>query len=242
LRNATVWKKSWKTSLVGSVGEPLFYLLGLGYGLGALMPAMDGRPYLDFVVPGLMLSSVMYSTTIESTYNTFMKMEHQQLFASMLLSPLTFDEIVLGEVSWAVTKGLLSGGTLLVLSLALGVGEVWPGVLAIGLLLVTGVIFASMGLVITSLAKGYDFFNYYFTLAITPMFFFSGIFFPVATLGRWVEYVAWFFPLTHLVRLSRALMHGTVTTDLWQDAAWVTVFGALALWFALTRMSRRFRL
>jgi lipooligosaccharide transport system permease protein len=160
----------------------------------------------------------------------------------MLLSPLTFDEIVLGEVSWAVTKGLLSGGTLLVLSLALGVGEVWPGVLAIGLLLVTGVIFASMGLVITSLAKGYDFFNYYFTLAITPMFFFSGIFFPVATLGRWVEYVAWFFPLTHLVRLSRALMHGTVTTDLWQDAAWVTVFGALALWFALTRMSRRFRL
>jgi lipooligosaccharide transport system permease protein len=240
LRNFTVWSKSWKTSLVGSVGEPLLYFLGLGYGLGTLMPAIGGQPYLHFVAPGLMLSSVMYSTTIEATYNTFTKMEHQRIFASMVLSPLTFDDIVLGELLWAVTKGLLSGGTVLVLALVFGVGEVWPGVLGIGLILVSGFIFAGMGLIVTSTAKGYDFFNYYFTLVITPMFFFSGIFFPVEALGRWVAWVAWLFPLTHLVRLSRALMHDTVTASLWQDAAWITFFGALVFGFALSRMAKRF--
>ena len=95
LRNATVWRKTWKTSLVGSIGEPLLYFIGLGIGLGTLIPSVDGRPYLHFVAPGLMLSSVMYSATIESTYSTFTKMEHQKGYASMILSPLTFSDIVL---------------------------------------------------------------------------------------------------------------------------------------------------
>lgn len=240
LRNAAVWKRSWKTSLVGSIGEPLFYFFGLGYGLGTLIPSVDGRSYLHFVAPGLMLSSVMYSATIEATYSTFTKMEHQKVFASMILSPLTFKDIVLGETLWAMTKGLISGGTILLLSLAFGIGRPWPGLLGILLILFCGFIFASLGMIVTSLARGYDSFNYYFTLCIAPMFFFSGIFYPVERLGEWAGGLAWLFPLTHLVNLSRALFQGTVPPHLSGDLIWIALCTAAAGSLALRLMSRRF--
>jgi lipooligosaccharide transport system permease protein len=240
LRNATVWSKSWKTSLVGSIGEPLFYFFGLGYGLGTLIPSVGGQPYLHFVAPGLMLSSVMYSTTIEATYSTFTKMEHQRVYASMVLSPLTFNDIVLGEILWAMTKGLVSGGTILLLSLLFGIGRPWPGLLGIFLILFCGLVFASLGLVVTSLASSYDFFNYYFTLVIAPMFFFSGIFFPVGSVGRWLEHVAWAFPLTHMVAISRALLGKGTTAPVWADLLWLAAFGTVCLWAAFRLLTRRF--
>jgi lipooligosaccharide transport system permease protein len=240
LRNATVWKRSWKTSLVGSIGEPLLYLLGLGYGLGTLIPEVGARPYLHFVAPGLMLSSTMYSTTIEATYSTFTKMEHQKVYASMILSPLTFNDILLGEILWAMTKGLMSGGTILVFSLALGVTGPWPGILALPLILACAFLFACLGLVVTSLARGYDSFNYYFTLFIAPMFFFSGIFFPVERLGEWIAKLAWFFPLTHLVNISRAIFQVAAAPHLPMDILWITLFTVAAAAVALRLMSRRF--
>jgi lipooligosaccharide transport system permease protein len=222
------------------VGEPLLYFIGLGYGLGTLIPAVAGQPYLHFVAPGLMVTSVMQSATIEATYANLTKMEHQKIFASMVLSPLTFSDIVIGELLWAMTKGLLSGGTVLLLCLLFGVGAPWPGLACLGLILLAGLIFASMGMIVTSMARGYDFFNYYFTLVISPMFFFSGVFYPVAGLGRWAEYVAWFFPLTHLTNLSRLILTTTDGVAWWYEVTWLLVFAALALWGAVTRMAVRF--
>ena len=206
MRNATVWRKSWKTSLVGSIGEPLFYVLGLGYGLGTIVPDIGGTPYLRFVAPGLMISSVMQSVTIESTYMIFTKMEHQRVHASMILAPLTFGDILLGEILWIMTKGLICGGTVLALLLAFGVVPAWPGILGVALILLAGFLFASLGLIVTAVARGYDSFNYYFTLFLAPMFFFSGIFFPLRKLGPVVEGIGQAFPLTHLVRIARSLL------------------------------------
>jgi len=240
LRNATVWRRTWKTSLVGSIGEPLLYFLGLGVGLGTLIPSVGGLPYLYFVAPGLMFSSVMYSATIESTYSTFTKMEHQKIYASMILSPLTFNDILLGEILWAMTKGLVSGGTILLLSLAAGIGSVWPGLLCVPLVLLAGLVFSCLGLIVTSLARSYDSFNYYFTLFIAPVFFFSGIFFPVERLGPLVETLSLFFPLTHFVRLSRALLTGADGGSVLSSAMFVLLFAAIVLRFSGKLMERRF--
>jgi lipooligosaccharide transport system permease protein len=239
-RNATVWRRTWKTSLVGSIGEPLLYFLGFGIGLGTLIPSVGGLPYLHYVAPGLMLSSVMYSATIESTYGTFTKMEHQKVYASMILSPLTFSDIVLGEILWAMTKGLISGGTILLLCLAAGIGTTWPGLLCILLVLFAGLVFSSLGLIATSLARGYDSFNYYFTLFIAPMFFFSGIFFPLKRLPPPLEQLAWLFPLAHMVNLSRALMQDHLSANLMGECAWLVFFAAGTILLALRLMSRRF--
>ncbi|HEY5997973.1 MAG TPA: ABC transporter permease [bacterium] len=239
-RNATVWLASWRTSLVGSVGEPLFYVLGLGYGLGTIVPDVEGLPYLRYVAPGLMITSVMQSVTIEATYMTFTKMRHQQVYACMMLSPLTFGDILLGEVLWIMTKGLICGGTVLALLLVFGVGPLWPGVLGLPLILLAGFTFASLGLIVTSVADGYDSFNYYFTLFIGPMFFFSGTFFPVRNLGPWVERIASAFPLTHLVRLSRSLLSGTADAPPLASLAVATLIAAAAFAAASAMMRRRF--
>ncbi|MGE4343815.1 MAG: ABC transporter permease [Geoalkalibacter sp.] len=240
LRNAHVWRRSWKTSLVGVIGEPLFYFVGLGYGLSTVIPEIEGRSYLDFVVPGLMLSSVMYSTTIEATYSVFTKMAHQKIYASMVLAPLTFEEIVTGEMLWAVTKGMMSGATVLLLALFFGIAAPWPGILALILLFFAGVIFASLGMIVTSLARGYESFNYYFTLVLSPMFFFSGVFYPVDGMGPWVEALVNFFPLAHLVPLARALMYGQWCASLWVEVFWLGGFALVFYLFALRQMTRRF--
>jgi lipooligosaccharide transport system permease protein len=240
LRNATVWRATWKTSLVGAVGEPLFYLLGLGYGLGTIVPAVAGRPYLLFVAPGLMITSVMYSTTIEATYMTYTKTEHQKVYASMILSPLTFADILLGEILWIMTKGLISGGTILAVLLATGIAPVWPGLLGLPLILLAGFIFASLGMVVTSAARGYDSFNYYFTLVIAPMFFFSGIFFPVDRLGPWVARAAQVFPLTHLAVISRGILGGGGGAPLLLSLGVVALFAVAGFAAANILMQRRF--
>ena len=240
LRNATVWRGTWKTSLVGAVGEPLFYLLGLGYGLGTVMPAIAGRPYLNYVAPGLMITSVMYSTTIEATYMTFTKTEHQKVYASMILSPLTFADIILGEILWIMTKGLISGGTVLAVLLAAGIAPLWPGLLGVPLILLAGFTFASLGMIVTSVARGYDSFNYYFTLVIAPMFFFSGVFFPAERLGPWVGRLAQVFPLTHLAVVSRGILGGTTGPPFLLSLGVAALFAAAGFALATTRMQRRF--
>lgn len=241
LRNARVWQRSWRTSLVGSLGEPLVYFLGLGYGLGTLVPSVSGRPYLHFVAPGLMLSSAMYSATIEATYNSFTKLEYQRVYASMALGSLGVEEIAWGEMLWAVTKGLMSGGTVLALSVLFGIGGGWQAALGLPLVALAGMVFGSLGLLVTSVARGYESFNYYFTLVVSPMFFFSGIFYPVERLGRWAEVAAWFSPLAHLVRVSRGLFFGaTAVGGLWVDLLWLGIFGALAFGLAVRGILRRF--
>ena len=124
-------------------------------------------------------------------------------------------------------------------SLVGSVGEPWPGVLCLGLILLAGLIFSCLGMIVTSVARGYDSFNYYFTLFISPMFFFSGVFYPVSGLGRWAELVAWCFPLTHLANLSRAVL-GAPGAVWWPDLLWLLVFAALALRVAFLRMAARF--
>ena len=240
LRNATVWRATWKTSLVGAIGEPLFYLLGLGYGLGTIIPAVADRPYLHFVAPGLMITSVMYSTTIEATYMTFTKMEHQRVYACMILSPLTFADIILGEVLWVMTKGLISGGTILVVMVGTGNAPLWPGLLGVPLILLSGFIFASLGMIVTSFSKSYDFFNFYFTLVIAPMFFFSGIFFPTDRLGRWAVQITQVFPLTHLAVISRGILGGSIDATLLLPLGVVSLFAAAGFSAASILMQRRF--
>jgi len=100
-----------------------------------------------------MITSVMYSTTIEATYMTFTKTEHQKVYASMILSPLTFADIILGEILWIMTKGLISGGTVLALALAAGIAPLWTLLLGVPLILLAGFVFASLGMIVTSVAR-----------------------------------------------------------------------------------------
>lgn len=219
--------------------EPLIYLLGMGIGLGAFVRQIEGLPYLTFIAPGLMASSAMMGASFETTYNCFVKLHFGKTYDAMLVTPLDAEDIMLGEVMWATTRSLIYGLSFFVIISIFGI-PVWTSLFTVvPVVALIGALFAVFGLLFTSLITVIDFYSYYFTLFMTPMFLFSGIFFPLDTLPSWVEKVAWFTPLYHAVKISRAGVLGTWGGDEFIDIAWMVVITVILMISASILLRRR---
>ncbi|MDR7928535.1 ABC transporter permease [Acidithiobacillus thiooxidans] len=207
-RNFGVWRKLLLPSMLGNFGDPLLYLLALGYGLGHFVGPMDGMPYITFIASGIVASSVMNTASFEGLYSAFTRMSAQHTYAAMLATPLRVSDILAGEVLWAAIKGLISAIAIIIVASFFGAIQgpwVW---LSIPVILLSGLSFGSLALVITAMARSYDFFMYYFTLAVTPMFLFCGVFYPLHSLPAFAQDIAQVLPLTHAVALLRPLLTG----------------------------------
>jgi lipooligosaccharide transport system permease protein len=237
-RHVLVWRKLSLPSLVGNFGDPLLYLLALGYGLGRFVGSMDGMPYITFLASGIVCSSAMNTATFESLYSAFTRMTTQQTWAGMLAAPLDVDDVVMGEMMWAGSKSVISAGAILVVAVGLGVAHGVQMLLVLPVALLIGICFAAMALVVTALSKSYEFFLYYVTLVVTPMMLFCGVFFPLQGLPPSLQCVAAFLPLTHGVEIIRPLMTGR-----WPHAAALHVAVLLAYtvasYWAATELARR---
>ncbi len=222
-RHLLVWRKLSVPSLVGNFGDPLLYLLALGYGLGRFVGTMEDMPYITFLASGIVCSSAMNTATFEALYSAYTRMTTQQTWAGMLATPLDVDDIVMGETIWAGTKSLFSAAAILVVAAALGIVHGPRVLLVLPIALLVGTCFAAMALVVTASSKNYEFFLYYVTLVITPMMLFCGVFFPLQGLPPALRAVASVLPLTHAVWLVRPLMTGG-----WPEHAWLNVFVLVA--------------
>ncbi|MDF1536170.1 MAG: ABC transporter permease [bacterium] len=238
-RDAKVWSTFYKASLIGNLGEPLLYLVAMGWGLGRMVGTVDGVPYIQFLAPGLVCSAAMYSATFECTFGAFTRMTRQKTYDAIMATPVALDEIVAGEVLWGATKGFLSGGSMLLVMALFGLVHSPWAVLALGLSFLIGLLFAALSMIVTAKSPSYDFFSYYFTLAIAPMFLFSGIFFPIGNLPHWARTVSWFLPLSHGVDASRSLFSGRVGWELTGELAWLAVFSLVAFSFAVRGVRKR---
>jgi len=207
-RNALVWRKLAAASLVGNFGEPLLYLLALGYGLGAFVGEVQGLPYLAFLASGIACASAMNAASLEGTYSAYTRMAVQRTWDAMLAAPLGVGDVVLGELAWAATKALINAAPIVLVAWALGAAELPGGLWALPVLWLVGFVFGAVALVATALAPGYEFFLYFFTLLVTPMFLLSGVFFPLEVLPAWLQQASKVFPLVHAVELVRPLMAG----------------------------------
>ena len=214
-RNLLVWRKLAIPSMLGNLADPLLYMFGLGYGLGSMLPQMQGVSYLAFLAGGVVCSSTMNTATFEAMYSAFSRMHVQRTWDAIINAPLTLDDVVLGEWVWAASKSVLSGCAVLVVATALGLVSSALALLIVPVILLTGLVFAGLGLIMTALSPSYDFFMYYFTLAITPMMLLCGVFFPLEQLPVVVQAAAQALPLTHAVALSRPLMNGELPTQAW---------------------------
>ena len=223
-RNLLVWRKLAIPSVLGNLADPLLYMVGLGYGLGSMLPQMQGISYVAFLAGGVVCSSTMMTASFEAMYSAFSRMHVQRTWDAIINAPLTLDDVVLGELVWAASKSVLSGCAVLLVAAALGLVGSLMALLVIPVVLLTGLVFAGLGLIITALSPSYDFFMYYFTLAVTPMMLLCGVFFPLEQLPPVVQAAAQVLPLTHAVALSRPLMHGILP-----DSAWLHVL-VLALY------------
>jgi lipooligosaccharide transport system permease protein len=244
-RNALVWRKLAVASLLGNFGEPLLYLLALGYGLGALVGEVKGLPYTEYLASGIVCSSVMMTATFEGTYSAYSRLGPQRTWDAIVSGPLDAADVVGGEILWAATKSLLSAVCILLVAAALGLAR-GPGMLAVlPLAFLTGMCFAAMAMVVTSLARSYDVFLYYTTLFVTPSLLMSGVFFPLEQMPAAVQDLAAFSPLSHVVTLVRPLVTGTSAVSdvlLHPAAAWhlgVPALYCAAAWAAAAALCRR---
>ena len=212
-RNFLVWRKLALPSVLGNLADPMIYLLGLGYGLGKLLPSIDGQPYVAFLAAGTVCASTMNAATFEALYSAFSRMHVQKTWEAILNTPLGLADVLAGEWLWAATKALLSGGAILLVISLMGFAQ-GPWILfALPAILLTGLAFAALGLIWNALAPSYDFFMYYFTLFITPMTLISGVFFPTEQLPRWLALIGQGLPLAQGVALIRPVLNGQPPED-----------------------------
>lgn len=238
-RNALVWRKLMAASLLLHFGEPLIYLLGIGYGLGRFVGEIDGMPYFTFLASGFIAWSAMNVASMESMWSVYTRMVPQQTYEAILATPAEVDDIVIGELLWCGTKSLMSGSAILAVAAMLGAVNDWSALLIIPVIFLTGVCFAAPGLVVTAYARGYEYFNFYMTLIMTPMFILCGVFYPVSSLPGPVQSAVQFLPLTHAVEIIRPIVVGQPVTDLGLHLGALALFGLVSTWAATILFRRR---
>ncbi|AMM26663.1 ABC transporter permease [Variovorax sp. PAMC 28711] len=245
LRNLLVWRKLAIPSLIGNIAEPLIWLVAFGYGMGALVGevAVDGVkvPYILFLASGSICMSAMNAASFEALYSAFSRMHVQKTWDGIMNAPVGLDDIVLAEMLWAAFKSIFTVTAILFVMLALGISHSPKLVVAWLVLVASGITFSSIALIFNALAKGYDFFTYYFTLYMTPMMFLSGVFFPLDQLPGVVRAVAGWLPLANAVALVRPLFMDQWPTDWWRHATVLAVYAVAAFWIALALTRKRFR-
>ena len=240
MRNLLVWKKLAVPSVIGNIAEPLITLVAFGYGLGSLVGQIDGRPYIQYLASGSVAVSAALAATFEALYSAYSRMAVQKTWDSILNAPIALDDIVFAEMLWAAMKALFSVAAILVVIAALGISRAPGMLLALPVLGLTGVTFASLALVFNALAKGYDFFTYYFTLVITPMTFLSGVYFPLAQMPPWLQGIAAWLPLTSAVELTRPLVLGEWPVDPAKPLLVLIAYAVGGYYLALVLTRRRF--
>jgi len=209
MRNLLVWRKLVIPSLIANIAEPLMWLVAFGYGMGALIGdvTLEGAqvPYLLFLASGSICMSAMNAATFEALYSAFSRMHVQKTWDGIMNAPIRLEDVLLAEMLWAAFKSLFTITAILGVMMALGITQSWKILLAWPCLLFVGITFSCLALIFNALAKGYDFFTYYFTLFLTPMMFLSGVFFPSDQLPPWVRAIAEWLPLTQAIALVRPL-------------------------------------
>ena len=239
-RNRDVFLRLWHAETPGFVVEPIIILLAMGVGLGAYVGLVDGQQYIEFIAPGIIASYAMFSASFECTYGSFVRMEYQNTFDSIIATPLNVEDVIAGEIFWGATRSLMTGSVILV------VATIFQLVLSPWALLIpfvsflAGIMFSSIALFFTSIVPSIYIFNYYFTLFVTPMFFFSGVFFPLASFPEIVQRLSWIAPLTPVVYLVRALAQGEFHPYLF--LALGLIIALTILFFSITLVTMRRRL
>nr|WP_244962816.1 ABC transporter permease [Cryobacterium roopkundense] len=244
----SVMQRGWRATrstnwlvVVSGFFEPIFYLLSMGLGLGALIGTVttasgESVQYAAFIAPALLAVAAMNGAIYDSTWNVFFKMQFAKLYEGMLATSLGPLDVALGEISLALLRGALYGtGFLLVMQL-LGLNLSWWALLALPAVLLIAFGFASVGMAITSYMKTFqqmDWINF----VLLPMFLFSATFYPLSVYPQGLQYVIMALPLWHGVELVRSLTTGLVDPGL----LWHVLYYLVMIVGGLVFTTRRLR-
>ncbi len=240
-RNLYVYKHGWLVLLSGFF-EPLFYLLSIGFGLGALIGTIPGPggqpiPYQLFVAPALLASAAMNGAINESTFNFFFKLNYNKTFTAILSTPLSAGDIAVGELIWALIRGGLYAIGFMAVLVVLGlVVSPWV-VFAVPAALLVGFAFGAVGMAATSYMKTWQDFDLV-QLVVLPLFLFSGTFYPIETYPEPIRLIVQLSPLYQGVDLIRALTIGALSPVLLVHIAYLLVLGFAGLFVVSRRLDK----
>lgn len=240
-RNVTHYRSHW-VIIVSGFFEPLFYLLSIGVGVGALVGGIDGPNgtvigYRTFVAPGLLAASAFNGALYDSTLNVYFKLKHDKLYDAVLATPMRVRDVALGEISWALIRGLIYAVAFMVVMGAMGLFESWWAVLALPSCTLIGFAFASVGMAATGFMRTFEDFEYV-TMSQLVLFLFSATFYPITTYPRWLQIVVECSPLYRGVHLVRSLVLGDVGAWLIVDVVYLAALAAIGLTVAERRLTR----
>jgi lipooligosaccharide transport system permease protein len=238
-RDYLSWVKNYKSSILLNFGEPFTNLMALGFGLGAYVAKMNGDPFIDFIGPGLLMVTAMNAVTFDMGFEGYDRLNESQLYSGMMSAPILVSEIVGGEMLWEVTRAMLYGGVFFLVLLVLGLVHSWWSVLLPVPLALTGMLFGAPALLVAASARSHEQLFYYFTLVITPLFLFSGVFFPIGRLPYLVQDIIIALPLYHAVDLGRSLILGQVSIANLADVLWLAGYTAIMLALPARVLERR---
>jgi lipooligosaccharide transport system permease protein len=237
-RNRDVFLRLWRTESWPPFLEAFLTLIAFGFGMGAYV-VLGGEDYIVFLAPGLIAQSAFFGATFETTFGSFFRMDSQGTFDAILATPLSVEDIVIGEILWGATRGVISATALLIAVWAFGLAQSPLAVMMIPVAFLGGAVFAAIGLCFTALAPSINAFNYFFSLYFTPSLFFGGVFFPLDRLPEWVRTLAWFIPMSHVSHLARSLNRGSLSADLLVDLAYLILAALGFTVIAIVLMRRR---
>lgn len=238
-RNRDVFFRLWHAEAPGFIAEPIIILLAMGLGLGAYVGLVDGQRYIEFIVPGLIAGYAMFSANFECTYGSFFRMEYQKTFDAIIATPLNIEDVTAGEIFWGATRSVLTGSVMLAVAAAFQlVHSPWALLIPI-ICFLEGILFSAIALFFTSIVPSIYSFNYYYSLFITPMFFFSGVFFPLSSFPEIVQTLSWAVPLTPVVYVTRAVIGGQFQPGLLGALALIVALTVLFFSISLVTMRRR---
>lgn len=242
-RNLLVYKHTWMVIFSGFF-EPLFYLLGIGLGVGAMVPAIDGVSYSAFVAPGLLASSCMNGAITDGFFNIFFKLHFQKTYDGILATPMRVPDVAFGEMLWALSRGSLYAAAFLVVLLVLGEASQRPMLLSVWAVLawpaavLVAASFSAMALCLSSVARKVQDFDMVMGLLVMPMFLFSGIFVPITQFPVVVQWIMQAMPLYHAVAMLRQITTGTVEAAIIGHLLYLVAGGVVAFSIAMFRLER----
>jgi lipooligosaccharide transport system permease protein len=239
-RNAAMYRRTWWLNILPNFFEPVFYLVSIGIGVGSYVTRMGGMPYVAFLAPGLVCVAAMNGASFEVTYNIYVRLTFEKAYDAMLTTPVEPDDVLAGEVLWAVTRATIYGGCFFLVVTVAGLAPLPQALLAVPVIPMAGLLFAAIGVAFSLRIPTLDLFSFYFTLFLTPLFLFADVFFPLEerlTPG-WL-WVAEALPLLHPVRLARAAFLGTAAPILLWDLAYTLGVAAVLLVWARRSVRRR---
>jgi lipooligosaccharide transport system permease protein len=231
-RNFMVFRRGWLVFVSGFF-EPLFYLLSVGVGISKLagpITLANGATltYTAFIAPAMMASSAMNGAVYDATFNIFFKLKYAKLYDAVLATPMTTRDVAVGEITWALLRGMFYAVSFLVVMLAMGLVESWWALFAVPAALLIGWAFASICMAATTWMRSWQDFEF-ITLTTLPMFLFSATFYPLETYPRALQIVVQCTPLYQGVALLRGLITGLVSTGMIVNVAYLVAMGIVGV-------------